>query len=138
MNAIFTLSAIALALPLAPAVVLDCKAPPETRGASAAEKSSSEAKSSRNPLALEQKNEKPKPTAADIERRGGPVIDGERFTVRQIVDHQQGGIPVGVLIAPEKWRDQSQVVWNYAHSSSPVKVAASAENPANEEATMML
>ncbi len=74
-----------------------------------------------------------KPEIGDTPVGAGPVIDGVRFTVRQIVDRQQGGIPVAVFIAPDKWRDQSQVVWNYAHSSSPVKLSVSVENPANEE-----
>jgi hypothetical protein len=64
----------------------------------------------------------------------GPVIDGEQFTVRQIIDRQQGGLTECVFIAPAKWRDQSSVTWNYAHHSNPVTAAASAENPANEEA----
>jgi len=64
----------------------------------------------------------------------GPVIDGERFTTRQVLDPQEGGIPVCVFIAPSTWKDQSQVIWNYAHVSSPVKIAASAENPSSAEA----
>lgn len=64
----------------------------------------------------------------------GPLIDGERFTTRQIVDPYQGRIPVCVFIAPTSWKDQSQVVWNYAHVSSPVRIGASAENPSNAEA----
>jgi hypothetical protein len=62
------------------------------------------------------------------------VVEGERFTVRQIIDRQQGGIPVCVFEAPETWRDRSQVVWNYEHYSSPVKLSAAIENPTNEEA----
>src|SRR5882672_9640080 len=31
----------------------------------------------------------------------GPVIEGERFSVRQILDTQQGGLPVCEFIAPE-------------------------------------
>jgi hypothetical protein len=64
----------------------------------------------------------------------GPLIDGERFTTRQILDPQQGRIPVCVFIAPATWKDQSQVVWNYAHVSSPVKIGAGVENPSNSEA----
>jgi len=77
--------------------------------------------------------EEKSPDAKDKQARG-PTIDGEHFTVRQIIDRQQGGMPVCIFIAPEKWRDQSQVVWNYANNSSPVKVGAAVENPANEEA----
>ncbi|PYI89259.1 MAG: hypothetical protein DME26_01665 [Verrucomicrobia bacterium] len=74
----------------------------------------------------------PKSNAVALAR--GPVVNGEHFTLRQIPDHQQGGLPVCVFTAPEKWRDNSQVVWNYANHSSPVKMGASAENPTNEEA----
>lgn len=64
----------------------------------------------------------------------GPVIDGEKFTTRQIIDRQQGGLPAYVFIAPEQWRDHSQVTWNYEHHSNPVTLSVSAENPANAEA----
>src|SRR5882672_1421424 len=64
----------------------------------------------------------------------GPVIDGERFGTRQILDPQQGGLAVGVVSVPEKWRFSSQVVWNYAHHSNPVAISMNVENPANEEA----
>ena len=64
----------------------------------------------------------------------GPVIDGERFTVRTVVDRQQGGLPVEIFVAPEKWRDTSQIVWNYGNNSNPVTAAVNVENPANEEA----
>jgi hypothetical protein len=63
-----------------------------------------------------------------------PVIDGEHFTVRTIIDGGQRNIPVAAFIAPEKWPDKSQVVWNYEHTSNPVTAAVSVENPANEEA----
>ena len=64
----------------------------------------------------------------------GLTIDGEHFTVRTVVDRQQGGIPVCVFVAPEKWPDKSQVVWNYEHNSNPVTAAVNVENPANDEA----
>lgn len=64
----------------------------------------------------------------------GPMIDGERFTVRTVVDQQQGGLAVEVFVAPEKWRDTSQVVWNYGNNSNPVTAAVNVENPANDEA----
>ncbi len=73
------------------------------------------------------------PTARDKTARG-PVIDGEHFTIRKIIDTQQGGIPVCIFIAPENWREQSRVTWNYEHNSNPVNVSASVENPTNEEA----
>ena len=64
----------------------------------------------------------------------GPVIDGEQFGTRQITDSQQGGLVVGVVSAPEKWRFNSEVIWNYAHHSNPVAISMKVENPANEEA----
>lgn len=64
----------------------------------------------------------------------GPVIDGEHFTVRTIVDRQQGGLTVSAYMAPAGWPDRSQVVWNYAHTSNPVTAAVNVENPANLEA----
>ncbi len=64
----------------------------------------------------------------------GPVIDGEHFTVRTVIDKQQGGIPVEIFIAPEKWTDTSQVVWNYGNTSNPVTAAVNVENPASAEA----
>ena len=64
----------------------------------------------------------------------GPVIDGEHFTVRTVIDRQQGGIPFAIFVAPEKWLDTSQVVWNYGNTSNPVTAAVNVENPTNEEA----
>lgn len=64
----------------------------------------------------------------------GAVVMGERLTTRQIVDRQQGGLVLGVVAVPEKWRYSPDVVWNYANISNPVTFSASAENPANAEA----
>jgi len=74
----------------------------------------------------------PKPN--DVAAAHGPVIDGERFSVRQIPDPQQGGLVVGVVSVPEKWPFNSRVVWNYEYNSNPVAISMSMENPANEEA----
>ena len=63
----------------------------------------------------------------------GLVVEGEHFITRQIQDRQQG-LVLAVFQAPEKWRDQSQVVWNYAHVSNPVSRTVSVENPTNDEA----
>jgi hypothetical protein len=71
---------------------------------------------------------------ADARSGQGPIIDGAHFTVRKIIDTQQGGIPVCSFIAPQKWPDKNQVVWNYGNTSSPVTIAVQVENPANEEA----
>src|ERR1700749_816679 len=102
-------------------------------------KSSPAAEPQNSPTAVQKEKTPEKPSqstpATSTTKDGrGPVIDGERFTVRQIIDQQQGGLPVGVFIAPEKWPDKSQVTWNYEHHSSPVSIAMSVENPANEEA----
>ena len=72
------------------------------------------------------------PTGGGAKR--GVVVMGEPFVTRVIVDAQQGGIPVGVVSAPEKWRFDSNVVWNYANYSNPVELSMSAENPASIEA----
>lgn len=78
----------------------------------------------------------PEPQKAGKKENPGPAlkIEGELFTVRQMIDRQQGNLPVCVFAAPEKWKDQSQVIWNYGDTSSPVKLGAAVENPANEEA----
>ncbi|MDP9089367.1 MAG: hypothetical protein M3O26_11605 [Pseudomonadota bacterium] len=64
----------------------------------------------------------------------GLVLQGEHFTMRTIVDRQQGGMPVAVFVAPEHWVDRSEVIWNYADMSNPVHASASAENPADAQA----
>jgi hypothetical protein len=62
------------------------------------------------------------------------LIDKEHFTLRTIIDRQQGGLVLGAFMAPAGWPDQSQVIWNYAHTSDPVTAAMKVENPANLEA----
>ena len=64
----------------------------------------------------------------------GVVINGERFTTREVVDHQQRDLVVGVVAVPEKWQFKSEVVWNYANISNPVRISTQSENPANAEA----
>lgn len=59
---------------------------------------------------------------------------GEHFTTREIVDHQQNNLVVGVIAAPEKWAFKSDVVWNYANNSNPVQLSMNVQNPSNEEA----
>lgn len=63
----------------------------------------------------------------------GLVIDGEHFTVRTIVDHQQGNLPVATFVAPEKWVDKSDVVWNYANYSNPVASTLDVQSPSGDE-----
>ncbi len=71
--------------------------------------------------------------SAKSSSKKGIVIDGEHFTTRVVQDTTQK-LPLAVFIAPEKWKDQSQVIWNYEHFSNPVFASYSVENPANEEA----
>ena len=60
---------------------------------------------------------------------------GERLTTRQIIDHQQQDLVVGVVAVPgASWKFSSSVAWNYGNSSNPVRVSLAAENPANAEA----
>src|ERR1039457_5153465 len=73
------------------------------------------------------------PKSTDHKTARGLVVAGERFTTRIVQDRQQG-LPVCVFQAPEKWRDNSQVVWNYSYIANPVSASCSAENPDNEEA----
>ncbi len=75
------------------------------------------------------------PSAKAASGGAGLTLDGEHFTVRKVIDPSQGRLPVAVFVAPEKWVDQSQVVWNYANTSNPVTSATSVENPANAEVT---
>lgn len=63
----------------------------------------------------------------------GPVIDGEHFTTRVVQDNVQK-LPLCVFAAPEKWKDRSEVTWNYQFVSNPVWANYAVENPANEEA----
>jgi hypothetical protein len=64
----------------------------------------------------------------------GVVVMGEHFNTREIVDHQQKDLIVGVVAVPEKWSFTSNVVWNYANTSNPVTISMNTENPANSEA----
>jgi hypothetical protein len=66
--------------------------------------------------------------------RSGLTIDGEHFTRRLVIDHQQDNMPVAAFMAPEKWSDRSEVVWTYANVAAPVRTQLAVENPANAEA----
>jgi hypothetical protein len=87
-----------------------------------------------NQKAAKSAGEKLTSDSAANKKERGPIIDGEHFTVRKIIDQQQENMPVAVFIAPEHWRDQSRVAWNYGNNSSPVKLETRAENPTNAEA----
>ncbi len=73
------------------------------------------------------------PAAKTADGKKGPVIDGEHFTTRVVQDNVQK-LPLCVFAAPEKWKDRSEVTWNYQYVSNPVWASYAAENPANEEA----
>jgi hypothetical protein len=64
----------------------------------------------------------------------GAVTDNEHFTVRTIIDRQQGGLTLAAFMAPAGWPDRSQVIWNYANTSNPVTAAVKVENPTSLEA----
>src|SRR5262249_4571609 len=74
------------------------------------------------------------PSGSSKPESKGLVVDGEQFTLRKIIDAQQGGMTVGASYVPEKWRDRSEVIWNYADTSYPVRISATFENPTNDEA----
>jgi len=63
-----------------------------------------------------------------------PLIDGERFVKREMIDQQQGGMVAGWLFAPEKWKFDSKIEWHYDWFDNPVTVSCSLENPAGAEA----
>lgn len=70
---------------------------------------------------------------AAISSKGATVM-GEHFNTREIIDHQQKDLVVGVVAVPEKWSFQSNVEWNYANTSNPVKISMTTQNPSNSEA----
>jgi hypothetical protein len=64
----------------------------------------------------------------------GLVVGGERFTVRQVVDHRLHDAVAFRFSVPEEWRDSSQVYWEFGNINMPMTIAVKAESPANEEA----
>ncbi len=67
------------------------------------------------------------------DKAAGPTVAGEAFTVRMLVDQQQGNIPVGAVIVPAKWQFESKITWKYENTENPVTLTFSATNPDNEE-----
>jgi hypothetical protein len=61
------------------------------------------------------------------------VVDGERFSVRQVIDHKLQDSVAFRFSVPEKWRDSSQIYWEFGNINIPVTMAAKAENPANDQ-----
>src|SRR5665213_3780955 len=62
------------------------------------------------------------------------VVDGEHFTIREIVDPKMNGMVAYHFSAPKDWRDSSDVRWNLMHIVRPMTVSATIENPTNAEA----
>jgi hypothetical protein len=44
-----------------------------------------------------------------------PVVLGEPSTKRQVIDQEQGGIPVWAFMAPAMWKEKSQAKWTYSN-----------------------
>ena len=65
---------------------------------------------------------------------GGLVLDGEHFTLRTVSDRQLNNMPMFVFEAPEKWRDQSRVTWNYGNVSNPMSNWTKVEDPGSPDA----
>jgi hypothetical protein len=64
----------------------------------------------------------------------GLVVGGERFTVRQVIDHKLNEAVAFRFSAPEKWRDRSQVFWEFGNINMPVTITAEATSQTDEEA----
>lgn len=63
-----------------------------------------------------------------------PVILGERWVKRTLVDTQQGGMTAVAIHLPESWHFEGQIEWHYGWIEVPVNPSWHAENPANAEA----
>ena len=63
-----------------------------------------------------------------------PVILGERWVKRTLVDSQQGGMNAVTIHLPESWHFEGKIEWNYGWVEIPVATSWHAENPANSEA----
>ena len=63
-----------------------------------------------------------------------PVILGERWVKRTLVDSQQGGMNAVTIHLPESWRFEGKIEWHYGWVEVPVNPSWHAENPANSEA----
>jgi len=63
-----------------------------------------------------------------------PVILGERWVKRTLVDPQQGGMNAVTIHLPESWHFEGKIEWHYVWIEVPVNPSWHAENPANSEA----
>jgi hypothetical protein len=62
------------------------------------------------------------------------VVDGEHLTVHTVPDPRFNNSVAYRYLAPPKWHDTNQVVWDLINLHLPAKVAIKVENPANAEA----
>jgi hypothetical protein len=65
------------------------------------------------------------------------MVDGEKFTPRQILDAKLQNIPAFNYSAPATWKDESQIYWEFGNINMPATASISVTNPANEEAFFM-
>ena len=63
-----------------------------------------------------------------------PVVLGEHFVQRAVVDTKQGGMTAVTVHVPESWHFEGKIEWNYGWIEVPVATSWHAENPANAEA----
>jgi hypothetical protein len=63
-----------------------------------------------------------------------PVILGERWVKRTLVDSQQGSMNAVSIHLPESWHFEGKIEWHYGWVEVPVATSWHAENPANAEA----
>ncbi len=61
------------------------------------------------------------------------VVDGERFTVRQVTDSKFSGQVDFYFGAPKEWKDESRTYWNLQDFKNTATFAITIENPANSE-----
>ena len=80
-------------------------------------------------------------TSQPADPKSGPApaparltVGGERFTLRRILDYRLNDAVAFTFGAPEKWRDNSRVFWEFGNINMPVTWVVTAENPTNEEA----
>jgi hypothetical protein len=63
-----------------------------------------------------------------------PVLFGDRWVKRTLVDSQQSGMSAVTIHLPESWHLESKFEWHYNWVEVPVNPSWQAENPVNSEA----
>jgi hypothetical protein len=108
---------------------------PEAASASSGAAAGSPAKSSRSAakpgVPAAGSHAKAAPT---LKGAADPVVLGEHFVQRAVIDTKQGGMTAVTVHVPEKWHFEGKIEWNYAWVEVPVATSWHAENPANAEA----